>query len=114
MSLSFTNLFELEKLAMAKMPKAVFDYIVGGSGDEVALRRNREAYNHWTLRPHVLVDVGQRNTSTTVLGERISMPLLVAPTAFHGMVHPEGEIASARNCGGWNNIHSQYLSDEVP
>jgi len=93
---SFANLFELEELAKAKLPKAVFDYYVGGSGDEVAVRRNREAYQRWALRPRVLVDVGQRSTSTTVLGDGISMPLLVAPTALHGLVDPEGELASAR------------------
>lgn len=99
MAVSFTNLFELEELARAKLPKAVFDYIMGGSGDEVSLRRNREAYSRWALRPSVLVDVGQRSTATTVLGDRISMPIIVAPTAFHGLVHPEGELASARGTG---------------
>ncbi len=96
MALEFTNLLELEEMARAKIPRAAFDYIAGGSGDEVSVRRNREAYSHWALRPRVLVDVSRRDTSTTVLGERVSMPILVAPTAFHGLVHPEGELATAR------------------
>jgi len=96
MGLEFTNLIELEEMARAKISRSAFDYIAGGSDDEVSLRRNREAYSHWALRPRVLVDVSRRDTSTTVLGERVSMPVLVAPTAFHGLVHPEGELATAR------------------
>jgi len=97
--LDFTNLLELEERARVKVPQASFDYIAGGADAEVSLRRNREAYDHWALRPRVLVDVSKRDTSTTVLGERISMPILVAPTAFHGLVHPEGETATARGTG---------------
>ena len=96
MGLAFTNLLELEDLARAKVPRPAFDYIAGGAEDEVSVRRNREAYGHWALRPRVLVDVSTRDTSTTVLGQRVSMPILVAPTAFHGLVHPEGEVGTAR------------------
>jgi len=95
-ALTFTNLLELEEMARSKVAHASFDYIAGGAEDEVSLRRNREAYDHWALRPRVLVDVSTRDTSTTILGQRISMPILVAPTAFHGLVHPEGEVATAR------------------
>ncbi|HLB67649.1 MAG TPA: alpha-hydroxy-acid oxidizing protein, partial [Thermoplasmata archaeon] len=66
MALEFTNLLELEEMARAKIPRAAFDYIAGGSDDEVSLHRNREAYAHWALRPRVLVDVSHRDTSTTV------------------------------------------------
>lgn len=96
MGLAFTNLLEIEEMARGKVPRPSFDYIAGGAEDEVSLRRNREAYEHWALRPRVLVDVSKRETTTTVLGQRISMPILVAPTAFHGLVHPEGEVATAR------------------
>src|SRR3970282_1941754 len=96
MGLEFTNLIELEEIARAKVPRSAFDYIAGGSDDEVSVGRNREASSHWALRPRVLVDVSRRDTSTTVLGERVSMPVLVAPTAFHGLIHPEGELATAR------------------
>ena len=96
MGFAFTNLLELEDLARAKVPRPSFDYIAGGAEDEVSLRRNREAFTKWALRPRVLVDVSRRDTSTSVLGQRVSMPILVAPTAFHGLVHPEGEVATAR------------------
>jgi isopentenyl diphosphate isomerase/L-lactate dehydrogenase-like FMN-dependent dehydrogenase len=94
--LAFTNLLELEDLARAKVPRPAFDYISGGADDEVSLHRNREAYGKWALRPRVLVDVSSCDTSTTVLGQPVSMPILVAPTAFHGLVHPDGELGTAR------------------
>jgi 4-hydroxymandelate oxidase len=94
--LAFTNLLELEDLARAKVPRPAFDYIAGGAEDEVSLHRNREAYGKWALRPRVLVDVSSCDTSTTVLGQPVSMPILVAPTAFHGLVHPDGELGTAR------------------
>ena len=96
MPFAFTNLLELEDLARAKVPRPAFDYIAGGADDEVSLRRNREAYGKWSLRPRVLVDVSSCDTSTTVLGQPVSMPILVAPTAFHGLVHPDGELGTAR------------------
>ena len=104
MGIGFTNLFEVEELARAKVPRSSFEYIAGGAEDEVSLRRNREAYTRWALRPRVLVDVSKRDTSTTVLGERVSMPILVAPTAFHCLVHPDGEIATARGAAAARTI----------
>src|SRR5438132_379578 len=58
-------------MARAKIPRPTFDYIAGGAEDEVSLRRNREAYAHWALRPRVLVDVSKRDTSTPLLGRRV-------------------------------------------
>jgi 4-hydroxymandelate oxidase len=95
MGFAFTNLLELEGMARAKVPKPAFDYIAGGAEDEASLARNAEAFGRWALRPRVLVDVSRRDTSTSVLGQRISMPIMVAPTAFHMLVHPEGEVATA-------------------
>ena len=104
MGFAFTNLLELEDLARAKVPRPSFDYIAGGAEDEVYLRRNREAFTNWALRPRVLVDVSRRDTSTSVLGQRVSMPILVAPTAFHGLVHPEGEVATARGAAAAGTV----------
>lgn len=96
MAFQIGNLLELEVRAREVLPQAVFDYIAGGAEDEVSLRRNREAFGRWALRPRVLVDVSRRETATTVLGQRVTMPVLVAPTAFHRLVHEEGEVATAR------------------
>ena len=92
MAVEFTNLLELEDLARAKIPRATSDYIAGGAEDEVTLRRNREAFGRWALRPRVLTDVSKRDTKTVLLGERVSMPVCVAPTSFHALVHPEGAL----------------------
>jgi 4-hydroxymandelate oxidase len=91
-------------LARAKVPRPAFDYIAGGADDEVSLRRNREAYGKWALRPRVLVDVSSCDTSATVLDQRVSMPILVAPTAFHRLVHPDGEIGTARGTAAAGTI----------
>ncbi len=104
MALTFTNLLELEEMARAKVPRATFDYIAGGAEDEVSLRRNREAFGRWALRPRVLMDVSKRDMRTVLLGERVSMPVCVAPTSFHALVHPDGEIATARGTAAAETI----------
>jgi len=103
-AVEFTNLLGLEEMARAKVPRAIFDYIAGGAEDEVTLRRNREAFGRWALRPRVLMDVSKRDTKTVLLGERVSMPVCVAPTSFHALVHPEGEVATARGAAAAETI----------
>src|SRR5437899_10402646 len=91
-------------MARAKVPRATFDYIAGGAEDEVSLRRSREAFGRWALRPRVLMDVSKRDTRTVLLGTRVSMPVCVAPTSFHALVHPEGEVATARGTAAAETI----------
>jgi 4-hydroxymandelate oxidase len=95
------NVFEYEALAQAQMDPTHWDYIQGGSDDEVTLRANREAFERIQLRPRVLVDVSASalNIRTTVLGIPISMPVMVAPMAMHCLAHPEGECATAQAAG---------------
>lgn len=90
------NLHEYEEAARALLPQSAFDYIHGGSGDEVTLRANRRAFDRWRLLPRVLSGNGEPSTETTVLGRRISLPVMIAPVGFHRLVHPEGELATAR------------------
>lgn len=90
------NIFELEKLAKEKLAPEAFDYYASGSDDELALRRNREAFERRTIFHRVLVDVSRRETTTRVLGVDVAMPVLVAPTAFHKMACEGGELATAR------------------
>jgi 4-hydroxymandelate oxidase len=91
-----TNVFELEELARSKLPRQAFDYYASGSDDELTLRMNRAAFERRAIHHRVLVDVSSRNMKTRVLGVDVSMPILVAPTAFHCMAHPDGEVATAR------------------
>jgi isopentenyl diphosphate isomerase/L-lactate dehydrogenase-like FMN-dependent dehydrogenase len=90
------NVDEFEEAARAKLDPGAYGYFAGGAGDEHTLRENTKAFTRWQLRPRVLVDVGEVSTAATVLGTEVSMPLLVAPTAFHRLAHPEGELATAR------------------
>jgi 4-hydroxymandelate oxidase len=90
------NVFEYERLAEQRLEPGAFGYFAGGAGDERTLRENVEAYGRWQLRPRVLTGVERADTRTTVLGDEVSMPLLVAPVAFQRMAHPEGESATAR------------------
>lgn len=87
---------ELEARARALLPADVYDYYAGGSGRESALRANPEAWRQITLRPRVLRDVGQVDTSVTVAGTRAATPAGVAPTSFHHLASGDGELASAR------------------
>ena len=100
------NVFDYEALAQAKMDPAHWDYIQGGSDDEVTLRSNRASLERIRLRPRVLVDVSANvlDTRTSVLGTPVSMPLMVAPMALHCLAHPEGECATAQAAGRANTL----------
>ena len=90
------NIFDYEQLARRKLPQPVFDFIAGGAEDEITLRLNREAFERIRLRPRVLVDVSRVDLTTTVLGQRLELPVLLAPVALQRLAHPDGELASAR------------------
>ena len=93
------NVSEYEALARSRIERTAWDYYQGGSDDEVTLRENCRAFERIKLRPRMLVDVRTIDMQTTVLGTPISMPIMVAPTAFHGLAHTEGECATARAAG---------------
>lgn len=93
------NISDYEALARARMEPANWDFYAGGSDDEITLRANRTAFERIRLRPRVLVDVNVCDVHTTVLGTPVSMPILIAPTAYHGLAHPEAECATAQAAG---------------
>ena len=90
------NVADYEALARARLPAAFYDYYAGAAGDELTLAANREAFDRLHLRPRVLVDVSRTDTATEVLGTPVAVPVLLAPTAFNKLAHPEGEEAAAR------------------
>ena len=90
------NLMDYQPLAEQHIDQSAWDYIQGGSDDEITLYANQAAYAKLRLRPRVLVDVSQRSLKTTVLGQTIAMPIGVAPMGCQGLVHAEGECAMAR------------------
>ena len=87
---------DFERLARQRLTKAAYDYFRSGSEEERALARNEEAYRKWVVWYRVLVDVAERDLSTTVLGIPVATPILIAPTAYHRLAHPEGDLATAR------------------
>ncbi|MFF8811390.1 alpha-hydroxy acid oxidase [Streptomyces pactum] len=82
--------------ARALLDPVHYDYFAGGAGREVALDENERAFRRLALLPRVLRGAASRDTAVTLLGDRSRMPVLVAPTAFHRLAHPEGELATAR------------------
>ncbi len=90
------NVDDLRAVARRRLPGGVFDYIDGGAEDEVTLERNTSAYAGYQFRPRVLRDVSQVDLSTDLLGRRIPLPLVLAPTGFTRIADPDGELAVAR------------------
>ena len=90
------NISDFEKLAKEKLPQMAYDYYSSGANDEITLRENIEAYKRIFLKYRVLIDVSNLDMATEVLGQKISLPLIIAPTAFHKMANAEGEVAVAK------------------
>ncbi len=90
------NVWDYEKLAAERLDPGAYGYFAGGANDELTLRDNVDAYRRWQLRPRVLVDVADPSTATSVLGQEVALPVLVAPVAFQRVAHPDGEVGMAR------------------
>ncbi|NWG26544.1 MAG: alpha-hydroxy-acid oxidizing protein [Pseudorhodoplanes sp.] len=91
-----TCIEDLRELAQRKVPRAFFDYADRGSYTEQTLRANRADFEKILLRQRVMVDVSARDTSTTIIGQKISMPFALAPVGLLGMQHGDGEILAAK------------------
>src|SRR5688500_5385874 len=100
------NLHEYETAARALLPPMVWHYVAGGSGDEATLRSNRAAFDRWRLLPRMLRGLREVSTVTTVLGQEISRPVLVAPSGRHRLCHDEGERATARAARAAGTIYT--------
>ena len=90
------NLDDWERDALEALPAMVGDYYAGGSRAEATLRDNRDGWRHWRLRHRVLIDAGTVHPGLEVAGVEVRSPIVVAPTAFHGLAHAEAEAATAR------------------
>jgi isopentenyl diphosphate isomerase/L-lactate dehydrogenase-like FMN-dependent dehydrogenase len=87
---------DIRLLARKRLPRSPFDFIDGAAEDEVTMRANRRAFERVTFVPRTLVDVSTRDLSTTVLGTKVSLPLVLGPTGTPGLSHPEAEFAAVR------------------
>ena len=90
------NIEDLRKIARRRLPRGVFDYIDGAAEDEKALENNSSAFSRHGLRPRVLRDVSDVDTSTTLLGKHLPMPFVLAPTGFSRIASSQGELDVAR------------------
>ena len=90
------NVAQVRRLALPRLPLPVREFLEGGAEDEVTLRRNSAAFDDLAFNPRALVDVTEIDLSTRVLGQDISMPVIIAPTGATGTFHPDAEIAVAR------------------
>ena len=112
---SLVNVFDFEPVAHERLSKMAWDYISGAAGDETTLRWNREGYEKIRLKPRILMDVSKLDTRVTVFGQELPFPILLAPTAYHKLFHPEGELATARGAGavGAGMVLSSFSNTSV-
>jgi 4-hydroxymandelate oxidase len=85
--------FDFEPVAYAKLPRDAYDYTAQGVDGEFTLRRNREAFDWVKIIPRGVADVSSLQTATEVLGTKMTFPIMLAPSAGQGQLHPQGELA---------------------
>jgi 4-hydroxymandelate oxidase len=105
---------DLEERAREILPQGVYDYVAGGAGDELTLQENVAAWQRIRLLPRVLRDVSAVDLGTTALGTDLGSPIGVAPTAFHRMLHPDGEVASAAGVAAAGALHVVSTRSTTP
>jgi lactate 2-monooxygenase len=86
----------LEETAREELEPGPFGYVAGGAGSGATVRANRAAFDRWSLVPRMLAEATERDLSTTVLGTAMPAPVLLAPVGVQSIVHPDGELATAR------------------
>jgi 4-hydroxymandelate oxidase len=94
-----TTLLDFEPMARARLSNMVYEYVAGGAGSEVTLRSNTESWDHIRLRSRVMVDVSHIDTRVRFFGRELPHPVVLAPTSYHRMIHPEGELGTVRGAG---------------
>ena len=93
------NIADLRRMARARLPDAVFDYLDGGAEDEITLKENSRIFSDYIFRPRHAVHVTAPDLSATLLGQKLAMPIIVAPIGYSKLMHSEGELGAARAAG---------------
>lgn len=101
---SLVSVSDFEALARRRLPEMVLALIDGGAADELTVGWNRSAFDRIRLRPRVLVDVSQIDSQISLLGLTLPHPILLAPAAYHRMIHPEGEVATAQGASASGSL----------
>ena len=96
MSLDYVSNQEIIQAARRNLPQDVWDYLTGGAESETTMRRNRLGFDCLALRPRVLVDVSKIDTSATFLGQKLRVPVMMAPIGSLQTITPEGGVAVAK------------------
>jgi lactate 2-monooxygenase len=86
----------LERRARRLLPSGAYGYVAGGAGEESTVRANRRAFDRWRIVPRMLRDIGVRDLRTELLGTTMPAPLMLAPIGVQSIIHPDGELATAR------------------
>lgn len=92
---SAINVDDFRVRAQRRLPRLVFDYLEGGAEDETCMLRNRAAIEALHLRPTLLQDVSTIDTSVELFGQRLPLPVAVAPTGLNALIWPDGDLALA-------------------
>ena len=100
------SIADLRRAAQRRLPKSVFGYLDGAAEDEVTLQRNQADFGRYELLPRFLVDVGNIDLSTRVLGADLGVPYVLAPTGMSRLFHHSGELAVARAAAKANTLYS--------
>jgi L-lactate dehydrogenase (cytochrome) len=88
---------DLRRVARRRIPRPVFDYVDGAADEELAVAGNTAAFRQWRFLPRVLADVDVVDTSVTVFGSALPVPLALGPAGYTRMLHPDGEAGAARS-----------------
>ena len=100
------NVFDIAAIAKKRTPKVVFDYVEGSAVDEVAYDRTRDALSRIEINSHVLCDVSNIDTSTTILGKKVDLPICFAPTGYTRLMYHVGEPAVANVAANKNTVYA--------
>lgn len=93
---NLVSLDDYEKRAYQLLPRTALDYYRSGAGDEQTLKRNRNDFNNYRIRPRFLRDVSELDPSVTIFGSKVTFPCGISPTAMQRMADQHGEIANAK------------------
>lgn len=104
---------ELEQAAREKLSPGSYTFAAAGADDEITTKDNIDAWRRYRLRPRVLHDVTQIDTSVTLLGQKLATPVLIAPSGRHRLFHPEGETATARGAAAAGAVYTLATSSTV-
>jgi len=105
MSLEYVSNQEIIEAAYRNLPQNVWDYLSGGTESETTMRRNRMGFDTLALKPRVLVDVSKVDTSTTFLGQKLRIPVMMAPIGSLQTITPEGGVAVAKAAAEFGSMN---------